>query len=255
MPKVKRRELAAEATRQNLQQLARLGAELRASRRRRRMTQRDVGDLVGLAQTTVSAAELGRGGGLAMDTWQRLGMAVGRPLRVDLPRDPEEEPVDAGHLAIQELVLRTARAAGYARRFELATRPADPSRSADVGLINSRERQLVLIECVNTLGNLGDAARSSERKRAEADQLAAGMGRPEEGVGPYRVGVCWVMRDVRRNRELTRRYPEIFAARFPGSSARWLRALTTGSAPPAEPGLIWCDARATRLFARRIVHR
>jgi hypothetical protein len=59
------------------------------------------------------------------------------------------------------------------------------------------------------------------------------------------------MRDVARNRALIRRYPEIVASAFPGSSSGWLRAFTNGSPPPSEPGLIWCDSRATRLFARR----
>jgi hypothetical protein len=154
----------------------------------------------------------------------------------------------AGHLAMQELVLRTARDAGYVRRFELSTRPADPGRSADVGLVNPRAAWLVLVECVNTIGNVGEAARSSERKRAEAEQLAAtyGDGRP------FKVGVCWVIRAVERNRALVARYPELFATRFPGSSMVWLRALTLGTDPPPEPGIVWSDIRATRLYALRL---
>jgi hypothetical protein len=65
------------------------------------------------------------------------------------------------------------------------------------------------------------------------------------------------VRDVERNRQLIARYPELFASTFPGSSARWARALSdppgpTGRPdPPAELGLVWCDARATRLYAWR----
>ena len=43
--------------------------------------------------------------------------------------------------------------------------------------------------------------------------------------------------------------PEVFASRFPGSSR--VEALTRGDPPPAEPGLVWCDVSATRLFAWR----
>jgi len=197
----------------------------------------------------VSLLERGRGGGLSLDTWQRIAILIGRPLRVELPRDPNEEPVDAGHLAIQELVLRTARAAGYARRFELATRPSDPVRSSDVGLINAVTRWLLLVECINTLGNLGESVRSSERKRAEAEAFAVTLA-IDDGP-PFSVATCWVMRDLERNRRLVRRYPEIFAARFPGSSLAWLRALSRGTPPPTLPGLVWCDASATRLFAVR----
>jgi transcriptional regulator with XRE-family HTH domain len=248
MSKLKPRELAAEAHRRNLEQLARLGAEVRGARLRRRLTQTKVAELVGLAQSTISDLERGYGGSLSMDSWQRVSLALGRPMRIDLTRDFEEDPVDAGHLAMQELVLRTARGAGYVRRFELSTRPSDPSRSADVGLVNPRAALLVLVECVNTIGNVGEAARSSERKRAEAEQLAAtyGDGRP------FRVGVCWVIRAVERNRALVGRYPELFATRFPGSSLAWLRALTLGTEPPSEPGIVWSDIRATRLYALRL---
>jgi hypothetical protein len=105
----------------------------------------------------------------------------------------------------------------------------------------------VLAECWNTIGDIGAAARSSERKRADAEALAAARW----GEAPAAVGVVWVVRATARNRALVARYPEVFAARFPGSSAGWVRALTEGAAPPDEPGLVWCDVAATRLFAWR----
>ena len=253
MSKLKRPELAAEAVRLNFEQLARLGADLRAARMRRQLTQAQLGSTVGLARSTVSDLERGWGGGHTLDTWQRLALAVDRPMRIELRRDPREEPADAGHLAIQELLLRFGRRAGYHRSFELSTRPSDPSRSTDVGLRDDRARLLILVECWNTFGDLGAAVRSTNRKLAEAAELAIATG----GERPHRVAGCWVVRDLPRNRQLVARYPELFASRFPGSSARWVRALTepAGAAgrhdPPAELGLVWCDARATRLYAWR----
>lgn len=216
MPRLKRPELAAEASRRNLEQLARLGAEIRASRHRRRLTQRGLGARVGLAQGTISRAERGHGGALSVDTWQRIGLALDRPLHVDLARDARQEPADAGHLAIQELLLRLGRANGRARRFELATRPHDPARSVDVCLRDDRQRVLVLLEAWNRIDDIGAAARSTDRKVAEALGLAAIIGaeRPlEDGVSvegdaeatdsddgpPYRVASAWVVRATRRN--------------------------------------------------------
>jgi hypothetical protein len=80
--------------------------------------------------------------------------------------------------------------------------------------------------------------------------VAIGPLRADETVEPYRVGGCWLVRATARNRALVARYPEVFATRFPGSSAGWLRALAAGGEPPSEPGLAWCDA-ATRMFAWR----
>jgi hypothetical protein len=166
---------------------------------------------------------------------------------VEFARDRREEPADAGHLKIQELVLRQGRAAGYRGTFELPTRPTDPSRSADVGLRDDFHRRLVLLECWNVIGDIGAAARSTARKLSEAEALATAIW----GGSPRRVSGCWVIRATRRNRELVARYPEVFSARFPGSSAGWVRALVAGTEPPAEPGMVWCDVAATRLFPWR----
>jgi transcriptional regulator with XRE-family HTH domain len=247
MARLRRPELIAEAARRNLEQLARLGGELRESRRRRRLTQAQLAALVGVVQSTISQMERGHGGSLSVDVWQRAFLALDRRLALDASRDPQTEPSDAGHLVIQELVLRLGRAAGYRAVFELPTRPLDPRRSADVGLRDDGRRALLIIECWNTFGDIGGAARSTSRKVAEAEQLATAVW----GERPHGVAGCWVVRDTNRNRELVRRYPEIFTARFPGSSEAWVRALTAGGDPPTQPGLVWCDRSGTRLFAWR----
>ena len=253
MARLKRSAAATEAKRVNLEQLSRLGSEVRTSRRRRHLRQADVAARVGIHRSSVSRIETGHGGAFALDTWQLLSIAVGRRLIVGLTADPRVEPADAGHLAIQELVLRLGRVAGFQRTFELPTRPAEPARSADVGLRDNRRGLLVLVECWNSIGDVGAAARASERKRAEAEALAVAIAPlARDGTPlPYLVRVCWVVRATARNRALVARYPEVFAVRFPGSSTGWASALTTGVAPPEQPGLVWCDVGATRLFAWR----
>jgi transcriptional regulator with XRE-family HTH domain len=222
------------------------------------MTQQQVADLAGVSRSAESAIERGLGGGQTLDTWQRVALGAGRPLIVGLQRDPLEETADAGHLGIQELVLRLGRTTGYMGAFELATRAAEPWRSTDVGLRDDRRRVLALVECWNTFGDIGNATRSSARKLAEAEQFATAFG----GDRPYRVSTCWVVRATLRNRSLIARYPEVFRARFRGSSVGWVRALSAPAAhdahgaansplPPIEPGLVWCDVAATRLFAWR----
>lgn len=188
--------------------------------------------------------ERGTGGSLSLELWQQVAIVLALPFEITLGRDVLEEPVDAGHLAVQELVLRIGRLAGYRRTYELPTKPSDPSLSSDVGLTDDANRRLVQVECVNTFGNINAAIRSSDRKRSEADAMAVAVGHGQ----PYAVHQVWVVRATRRNRAPLSRYPEVFAARFTGSSKAWVQALTTGSPPPNEPGLVWCDVRATRLF-------
>src|SRR5687767_15821816 len=92
----------------------------------------------------------------------------------------------------------------------MPTKPSDPKHSTDVGLVDHAHQRLLLVECVNSLGDIGAAMRSSDRKAKEADGLAIALGHGE----PYIVHACWVVRDTRRNRELLWRFPEIFASRF-----------------------------------------
>ena len=226
--------------------LARLGNEIEAMRERRGWTRTELAARAGLGRMVESRIERGIGNP-DLDVLQRIALALDRPLIVSFGgRDPSEAPADAGHLAIQELVLRLGRAVGYTGSFELPTRPAEPWRSADVGLASDARRRLIHAECWNTIGDVGAAARSSARKLAELEDLAIARWGSDSSTG-----LVWIVRATARNRALIARYPEVFASRFPGSSRGWVDALMTGSAPPSEPGLVWCDLGATRLFAWR----
>ena len=246
MVKRRRPELAADARRLNREIVARLGSEVARSRRRRHLTQAGLGVLAGMARSTVGDMERGLGGGQTIDTWQRLALALGRPLHVSFARDSLEETADAGHLAVQELVLRLGRASGLRASFEVPTRPIDPSRSTDVALEDRAHDRLILVECWNSIGDIGGAVRATLRKLAEVRAFAAGTGR-----NGHEVRSCWVVRASARNRQLVARYPEVFGSRFVGSSVRWAAALTEGGSPPDDLGLVWADVRATRIFAWR----
>ena len=134
MVKRKRHELAAEAARRNREVLARLGAEVRESRLRRRMTQAQLGARVRAWPARPSARS--SVGWAAVTRWTPGSGFDG------LARDAREEPADAGHLGIQELVMRVGRGAGSGT-FELPSRPANPTHSTDVGLRDDRGRRLI----------------------------------------------------------------------------------------------------------------
>jgi len=229
---------------------ATLGREARTSRRRRRVTQQRLADEIGISRSRYADIERGEGATVPLETWTRIGAALGRALAVSFSRDIEQpEPRDAGHLAAQELVLRLAREHGRAASFELPTRPADPARSTDVGVRDDALRTLFLIEIWNRLDDFGAAARATDRKVAEAAAPAVFAGGDRES---YRVASCWLLVDTAANRRLVGRYPEILRTRFPGSSVRWAAALTNGTAPPAEPGVAWIDPRSGRIIPLRL---
>ncbi|MDL2336104.1 MAG: helix-turn-helix transcriptional regulator [Chloroflexota bacterium] len=226
-----------------------LGEQALKARRLRGWTQQELAAKIGVDRTRVSQIEAGKGGGVPADLWFALADALGMPFRMEFGRDPSQELEDAGHLEMQEYMLRLGRSVGMSRMFELATRPSNPAYSADVGLRDDLRRLLVLEECWNTFGNIGASVRSTRRKIAEAEALAVAIGGER---GAYRVAAVWVVRDAPRNRAVLARYPEIFDATFTASSLAWVKALTTRDVePPSDMGIVWCDPRSGRLSAWR----
>ncbi|MEO5705318.1 MAG: helix-turn-helix transcriptional regulator [Candidatus Limnocylindrales bacterium] len=249
MPGIRRSAIVVEAERRAQERRARLGGEIKAMRARRKWSQTELGERSGLGRMVVSRLERSEVQ-LDLQTLDRIGLALGVPLAVGFDRDLQQDVADAGHLAMQELTLRITRAAGFEARFEMATRPNDPSRSSDIGLAIDQLHLAIDVECWNTFGDLGAATRSSRRKVFELEQLAVGRW-GEEG----RARLVWIVRESARNRALMARYPEIFASVFTGSSRAWVETLMTGSEPPAEPGLVWCDLATGRLHAWNRSHR
>ena len=222
-----------------------LGKSVRAGRERLGIAQRTLAARVDVDQSRISQIERGLGRGVPMELWVALGVALGRPLAASFTRPLGEirEPADAGHLAMQERLLELAELTDRRATFELPTRAADPSHSIDVCVRDAHHRVLIIEEAWNSFGDIGAGVRSTTRKAAEAGDLAATL---DEGP-PYRVATVWVVRLSAANRTIVGRYPQIFRNAFPGSSRLWVRALTTGTPPPARPGLVWLDPATGRV--------
>src|SRR3954471_18415457 len=181
-----------------------LGGEVRATRRRRRMTQAQLGMRVGLSRSRISEIELGEGETVPLGTWVRIGMALGRPFGGSLARDLVPEPADAGHLAGQELLLRIVHRTTRTGSFEVPSMRVTPF-STDVGVRDDTARVLALIEIWNRSDDLGRGVRSTDTKVADAEALAIAIGAGR----PYRVASCWLLIDTAANRALLARYSSI----------------------------------------------
>jgi transcriptional regulator with XRE-family HTH domain len=252
---MRRREVRSAAVIEGVREAqalaATLGGAIRAAREARRMTLESLASRVGLSRARLSQIERGEGTGTPLRTWIALGIALGRPLAVAFtkPLGDAIRTADAGHLDIQEHVLGLARGTGRHGSFELPTRPTDPSLSTDVGIRDDRHRVLIHTECWNTFGDLGAAIRATNRKAAEA--AAHAIATAAGDANPYRVATVWVVRASAPNRAPLARYPHIIDAAFPGSSRRWIAALTHGTEPPPDSGLVWFDPSTTRLTEHR----
>src|SRR4051794_23741179 len=173
MGRSKRRAAVIAGKREARAIAATLGRETRSTRRRRKLTQAALGDLVGLGQSEISHLERGNGTGTSVETWVAIGMALDRPIAIGFGRDVVDPDLrDAGHLAAQELVLRIAIAAGWSTQMEA---PSDPGRSwhaTDV-LLRRGDGTTILAEIWSRLDDLGAALRSTDRKLADARMTSA----------------------------------------------------------------------------------
>src|SRR5687767_5549709 len=82
---------------------ANLGGQVREGRRAKRLTQRQLGDRVGLKQPRISKIERAAGAGAPLAIWIALGIALDRPFAGSFSRPVTPQPADAGHLGAQEL--------------------------------------------------------------------------------------------------------------------------------------------------------
>lgn len=244
MPGTKRPAARIVGAQRADKEMVRAGQAVRDVRRRRRRTQDQLAKHVGISRARLAAIEAGRGGGAPAEVWFALGEVLGLYLRFEFGRDPQSELRDAWHLDIQGLVVRVAEPGGWKPEWESRS----GNRWIDVRLEDRRQRRILIVECTNTLGDLGKAMRSSDYKVREAEQRAVAIAGEGE---PFAVGLVWVVRDTRANRQLVDKYGRLLESRFSGSSVGWVKVLEIGGPMPSEPGLVWSDLRATRLFARR----
>lgn len=210
-----------------------------------RLTQAQAADRAGVSQGYWSFLERGGGGVASLETLAACAAAVGTQLAAFLEAVPGADmPRDLEHLRRQQLVIAIAGGGGWIARPE---RPIDPvarrSRSIDVELERAVGREIAVVEIEDLFADGGAAMRGL------ADKVAAV--RREVGVFAIVSGLL-ILRSTGRNRGLVREFPDLFAARFPGSSKAWLAALRDPTlAMPREDGFLWSSVDGTRLFAAR----
>jgi hypothetical protein len=154
----------------------------------------------------------------------------------DLPRDIE-------HLRRQSLIVAVAARGGWTAMPEAAVDEGRWSRAIDVLLGRPARREAAVVEVWDLLVDGGEAIRGLAGKvHALREQLS----------DSWRVRGLLVVRATRRNRELVHELRPLIDARFPASSAGWLRTLADPAVPmPVADGFAWTDLAGARLFAAR----
>jgi len=112
-----------------------LGARIRRERLALGAPQQDVAAKVGVSQATFSRVEIGRGAGVPLKTWLRIGAALDLEWEISL-RSRAEVERNAIQRRCHRLVARTAAAGGWSAWTSEV--PADPTRT--VTLLERPER-------------------------------------------------------------------------------------------------------------------
>ena len=215
---VRSREIGGDSWRSR-RRSSKLGQEVRASRE---ASANDAGcawrGAWALVEQRLGRLEAGSGGGAPCDVWFALAKALDRYLRFEFARDPQAELADAGHLDIQELVLRVRRSGGWERLFEAR------SRRLRVGPVGGRQARRHAAAAGWSSGSAGTrsatsgaATRSSERKLQDAEEQAVALAGDGE---PFQVGLVWIVRDTKANRALVNQVSADLRGALPGLVGR-----------------------------------
>ncbi|HET7472849.1 MAG TPA: helix-turn-helix transcriptional regulator [Candidatus Limnocylindrales bacterium] len=222
----------------------RIGVGLRESRIALALTQADASDRAGVSQGYWSRLERGQTTNASLETLAACAAAVDTELAAFLQARPGADlPRDIAHLRGQAAIIREAERGGWHAGVEV---PIDPdarrSRSIDVTLERAARREIAVVELVDLIADAGQDMRGLSDKVA-----AVCRARPDA-----RVAGVLAIRATRRNRALIAELAPLVDARFPASSAAWLRALHDPSAAmPNDDGVVWARVSGEGLFARR----
>jgi transcriptional regulator with XRE-family HTH domain len=200
-----------------------VGAVVRAVRRRRNLRQRDVAALAGVSQWAVSMVERGQLDRLPVRTIRRIASA----LEIRMPFEPKwrggELPrlVDARHAALVEQVVARLASCGWEVTVEYTFSRFGEHGSVDVVGWRGADRALLLIEVKAELDDMQNMLSVLDRKVRLVPSLLAA----ERGWRATVVGVILVMPDRSTYRDGVARFQATFAAAFPSRNVeirRWV---------------------------------
>ena len=223
----------------------RVGIGLKEARLAQRLRQADVALEAGITQPYYSRIERGLEAGATLETLSACASAMNVQLAAFVEAMPGASlPKDIEHLRRQNLVVAMAKAGGWTAIPEAALDEGRWSRSIDVLLSRAARREAAVVEIWDLLLDGGEAMRG----------LTAKVQALRERLGDaWRVQGLLVVRGTHRNRALVRELRPLFAARYPASSAEWLKAVgDQATAMPAAAGFAWTSVDGSRLLAARL---
>ncbi|HET7830121.1 MAG TPA: helix-turn-helix transcriptional regulator [Candidatus Limnocylindrales bacterium] len=228
----------------------RFGLLVRMLRRRRGWTQEDLAHRTGLSQSVVSRLERGGGYRLPVETLERVAIAVGARLRLQLVADGEnlDRLLDADHAALVEHVSAMLARLGWEVAPEVTFSVYGERGSIDILGFHPPSGALLVIEVKSVIPDVQATLAGLDRKHRLAADIARKRGWRVRSVSRW-----LVVADTSTARDRVGRHGRTFDAALPLRTVALRRWATSPAGPVA--GILF--VRLSRSVGRthRIRHR
>jgi transcriptional regulator with XRE-family HTH domain len=204
----------------------RVGRILRALRRRRGWTQKELGRRANVSQQAISLIERGHGGRLAVETMRRVFAALDARWEptVSWRGGDLDRLIDAEHARLVGEISRRLADAGWEVAVEVTYSDFGDRGSVDVLAARSEAQAMVVVEVKSELTTI----EATLRKLDEKVRIVQGsLGRGRFGFRPRSVGRLVVLPSTDTARRRVDRSSDVLAIALPDRGGRvrsWLRA-------------------------------
>jgi len=216
------------------------GNELRRARNGRRQRQRDVAQVAGCSQATISRLELGRGSAFSMAVWSAVADAVDCRLAVQLlPRAAETDAEASLAVRCHRAVCDLSRSGGWSAVTVIERRGGHEV----IETVLERGPERVVVHAWDVLGDVKPHVEtlvsSVERETARGARPAVGL-----AIVPSTAG----------NRRRMTEERDLLDASLPTLATYWFGALCNPSRPtPVNGGVLWTDRQGKRVVPAHAV--
>jgi transcriptional regulator with XRE-family HTH domain len=208
----------------------RIGLQIRALRRQRRWTQRELGRRVGMSDSRISRVERGAADRIPVASLERILAELSARLHVRVLWRGEEfdRLLDREHAGIVERVLQDLSLAGWTAIPEATFHVAGERGSIDVLAWHAPTRTLLVVEVKSVVPDIQATVSGLDRKA----RLGPVIGR-ERGWDAGFVARLLVLPDDRTSRRRVDAFASTFARALPARTAAVKRWLLRPDAPLA----------------------
>jgi transcriptional regulator with XRE-family HTH domain len=201
----------------------RLGLQIRALRRQRRWTQRELARRVGISDSQVSRIERGAASRISLASLERLLAELGARVQVRVLWRGEEldRILDRDHATIVERLLEPLGRHGWIAIPEVTFQTGRERGSIDILAWHAATRILLVIEVKSVVPDIQATVSGLDRKARLGPAIAR-----ERAWSPAAVARLLVLPDDRTSRRRVDAFASTFASALPARTAainRWLR--------------------------------